>query len=175
MLLALLGFARGPARSDRVTLTVDRAQVIGISHLQLGVTHTQHSADAWNNPAAVSRARGLLHEAVVYQNQHIMGWGADNPEKSPGQLRLRQPRRARGADARHRGDARDHAVLRARLDEGRAGGLDRLVEARARRPTRRTSATSPQLAAAVAKRYPDVRYFQVWNELKGFWRPALHR
>ena len=25
------------------------------------------------------------------------------------------------------------------------------------------------ICAAVAQRYPDVKYFQVWNEFKGFW------
>ncbi len=31
------------------------------------------------------------------------------------------------------------------------------------------------LAAAVARRYPTVEYFQVWNELKGFFDPATNR
>ena len=85
LLVALLGFARGSVRADRVTLTIDRAKVVGVSHLRLGVTHTQYTADSWNNPAAVSRARGFLSHAAVFQNQHIMGWGARNPEATPGQ------------------------------------------------------------------------------------------
>ena len=32
-----------------------------------------------------------------------------------------------------------------------------------------------QLSAQVAQRYPDVKYFQVWNELKGFYNNALNR
>ena len=31
------------------------------------------------------------------------------------------------------------------------------------------------LAKQVALRYPDVQYFQVWNELKGFWNDSLNR
>ncbi len=84
LLPALLGFARSTIRADRVTLTIDRARVVGVSHLRLGVTHTQYTADSWSNPAAVSRARGLLSYAAVLQNQHLMGWGARNPEATPG-------------------------------------------------------------------------------------------
>ena len=32
-----------------------------------------------------------------------------------------------------------------------------------------------RLSAEVAKRYPDVRHFLVWNELKGFWNAAANR
>ncbi len=31
------------------------------------------------------------------------------------------------------------------------------------------------LCAAVAARYPQVTYFSVWNEMKGFWNPAQNR
>ncbi len=31
------------------------------------------------------------------------------------------------------------------------------------------------LALEVAKRYPDVQYFQVWNEFKGFWDGSKNR
>jgi hypothetical protein len=174
VLLALLGFARGPARSDRVTLTVDRTQVIGISHLQLGVTHTQHSADAWNNPAAVSRARGLLREAVVYQNQHIMGWGADNPEKSPGTYDFGSLD-ARVALMRATGATPVITLCCAPdwMKGGASGSTD--WSKLAQEPDPSHFGDFAQLAARVAKRYPDVRYFQVWNELKGFWRPTLRR
>src|SRR5207245_1228337 len=30
------------------------------------------------------------------------------------------------------------------------------------------------LAAAVARRYPEVKYYQVWNELKGFWNDSAN-
>ncbi|MFD2349436.1 hypothetical protein ACFSTC_08730 [Nonomuraea ferruginea] len=49
-----------------------------------GITHTQYSAD---NEDRVAReaARGILGRVPMLQNQHIMGWGAGNPEPSPGQ------------------------------------------------------------------------------------------
>ena len=36
-------------------------------------------------------------------------------------------------------------------------------------PTPNHYADFAQLAKQIALRYPDVQYFQVWNELKGMW------
>jgi hypothetical protein len=42
-------------------------------------------------------------------------------------------------------------------------------------PTPDHFADFARLAAAVARRYPEVQRFQVWNELKGFWRKDKNR
>jgi hypothetical protein len=174
LLSGVLGFARGPVRADRVTVTIDRAQVEGVSHLRLGVTHTQYSADSWNNRAAVSRARGVLSDAAPLQNQHIMGWGAGNPEKSPGQYDF-SSLDARVALMRATGATPVITLCCAPdwMKGGQPGATDwsKLAEA----PLPSHFADFAALSAAVAQRYRDVRYFQVWNELKGFWRPSEHR
>ena len=174
LLLALVGFTRGAVRADRVTLTIDRAKVVGVSHLRLGVTHTQYTADSWNNPAAVSRARNVLSDTVVFQNQHIMGWGARNPEPTPGHYDFGSLDR-RVALMRATGATPVITLCCAPdwMKGGQPGATDwsKLAEA----PLPSHFADFAALSAAVAKRYPQVRYFQVWNELKGFWRPAEHR
>ena len=152
--LGMLGFARGPVRADRVTLTIDRAKVEGVSRLQLGATHTQFSADAWNDPAAVTRARGVLSTAAIVPEPAHHGLGRGQPGDVAGTVRLQQPRRARRLDAGDRRDAGDHPVLRARLDEGRPGGSDRLVASSQTAPLPSHFADFAALAAAVAKRYP---------------------
>ena len=49
-----------------------------------GFTHTQFSADE-GDASAVGRVEGLLSkDAGLPQNQHIMGWGAGNPEPVEG-------------------------------------------------------------------------------------------
>jgi hypothetical protein len=55
---------------------------------------------------------------------------------------------------------------------GSAGETDwnRLAEA----PLPEHYADFAALAAVIAKRYPDVHHFMVWNELKGFWNEALN-
>ena len=49
-----------------------------------GFTHTQFSADE-GAPAATARVRGLLKaDGGTAQDQAIMGWGADNPNRPRG-------------------------------------------------------------------------------------------
>ena len=175
ILAALVGFSRGPAGAERVTvITVDRQSVLGTSRLQLGVTHTQHSADSGNNSSAVARARGLLKVIGTFQNQHIMGWGAGNPELSPGHYDF-ATLDARVALMRATGATPVITLCCAPdwMKGGTPGQTDwsKLAEA----PSPLHFADFARLAAAVAKRYPSVRYFQVWNELKGFYRASLHR
>ncbi|MBZ9639163.1 xylan 1,4-beta-xylosidase [Streptomyces sp. PSKA30] len=142
-----------------------------------GFTHTQFSADE-GSTAATARVQGLLKTTSLPQNQHIMGWGADNPEPVKGRY--------------------DFAALDRRVDFVRTSGGTPVItlccapdwmkggEAGAGNTDWSQSAleTAPDpehyddfaaLAATVAKRYPDVRHFIVWNEFKGFWNDAEHR
>ncbi|MFD5571358.1 GH39 family glycosyl hydrolase [Streptomyces cadmiisoli] len=142
-----------------------------------GFTHTQFSAD--EGPAgATARVSERLSGDRLPQNQHIMGWGADNPEPVEGRY--------------------DFAALDRRVDFVRASGGTPVItlccapdwmkggEAGADNTDWSRSAleTAPDpehyadfaaLAATVAKRYPDVRHFIVWNEFKGFWNDTEHR
>jgi hypothetical protein len=145
-----------------------------VSRLRLGVTHTQYTADPWNDAQAVACAEGMLAQQPVLQNQHIMGWGAKNPQPAPGVFdfssldqRLDLIRRTQGIPVITLCCAPDW------MKGGRPGETDwrRLKEAPAPRHYRDFAA----LAAAVARRYPDVRHFQVWNELKGFWDHRRNR
>ncbi|MBV7695284.1 xylan 1,4-beta-xylosidase [Streptomyces sp. TRM70350] len=142
-----------------------------------GFTHTQFSADE-GPAAAVGRVRASLRQSALPQNQHIMGWGADNPEPVKGRY--------------------DFAALDRRVDFVRASGGTPVItlccapdwmkggEAGAENTDWSQAAleTAPRpehyadfaaLAATVAKRYPDVRHFIVWNEFKGFWNDAEQR
>ncbi|MFK0295549.1 hypothetical protein ACIQU6_34470 [Streptomyces sp. NPDC090442] len=48
-----------------------------------GFTHTQYSTDH-GAPEATRGAADLLSARPLPQNQHIMGWSAENPEPKPG-------------------------------------------------------------------------------------------
>ena len=140
----------------------------------LGVTHTQFSADSWFAADAVRRAEQNLRELAPLQNQHLMGWGALNPEPSPGRYDWSS------LDARVDLMRRTGATMVLTLccapdwmKGGRAGTTDwdKLEVA----PVAEHFADFARLAATAAARYPDVTYFQVWNELKGFYDPETNR
>jgi hypothetical protein len=142
--------------------------------LAVGVTHTQYSIDSWDDETANASARAVLTATASYQNQHIFGWGALNPQPSPGVFdwssldrRMELIRSTGGTPVITLCCAPDW------MKGGRPGQTDW---------TRLEAAPSPEhyadfaaLAAAVARRYRDVRHFQVWNELKGFWNQRLQR
>jgi hypothetical protein len=143
------------------------------AELGFGLTHTEYSADHGGS-AAKRSAAGLLSERPLPQNQAIMGWGADNPEPSPGTY--------------------DFGELDDRVDLIRASGGTPVITLccapdwmKGGKPgatdwSRLEAAPAPDhfddfaaLAATVARRYPDVRHFIVWNEFKGFWNDGRQR
>ncbi|NYI08123.1 GH39 family glycosyl hydrolase [Allostreptomyces psammosilenae] len=138
-----------------------------------GITHTQYSAE-FGDEAAVDDARELLAGETLVQNQHIMGWGAMNPEPSPG--------------------VHDFAALDARMEIVRATGGHPVITLCCAPDWMKGGepgstdwdlievAVAPEhfddfaeLAATVARRYPEVRDFIVWNEFKGFWNDSENR
>jgi hypothetical protein len=157
-----------------VTVWIDPLRPIGISQLAMGVTHTQYSLDGWGDPTAVAAGKQVLRASTVFQNQHLMGWGADNPEPWPGvyrwaslDSRVKLMRDTGGTMVLTLCGAPDW------MKGGTAGSTDWSKLDRA--PTPGHYGDFARLAQRTALRYPDVRYFQVWNELKGFYNPALNR
>jgi hypothetical protein len=163
----------GPAASAHAGVRVVRAAAAA-PVFQLGVTHGHQSIDAAGDMTGNAAAERVLSTTVSLQNQHIMGWGADNPEPSPGQYNFSS------LDARialiRRTNGQPVITLCCSPDwmkGGAAGTTDwsRLEVA----PTPDHFDDFAALAAKVALRYPNVTNFQVWNELKGFWNSTLNR
>ncbi|WP_236052124.1 GH39 family glycosyl hydrolase [Nonomuraea cypriaca] len=139
-----------------------------------GITHTQYSAD--NEPeAVVEQARGVLGRIPLLQNQHIMGWGVGNPEPSPGQFNFRDlDRRLKFMSSSRGMPIITLCCAPDWMKGGQAGRTDWSKN--------HTVAPKPEhfddyakLAVQVAKQYPTVKHFMVWNEFKGFWNTSTNR
>ncbi len=141
---------------------------VGKTQLDFGVTFTQQTLRSDQNPEAVKSAKAILSRVAHYQNVHIMGWGTSNPEPSPGAFDWASLDR-RMAIVRETGGIPVITLCCAPdwMKGGTAGETDwkHLTVA----PTPEHFKDFAELARQVALRYPDVRYFQVWNEFKGFW------
>ncbi|MGE0297349.1 GH39 family glycosyl hydrolase [Pseudonocardia sp.] len=131
-----------------------------------GFTHTQFSADH-GEPEAVTAIVGALAQQPLVQVQPIMGWGAGNPEPSPGMYdfesldsRMDFIRRSAGVPVITLCCAPDW------MKGGQAGHTD--WDEIETAPLPQHFADFAELSAVIARRYPDVRHFMVWNELKGF-------
>lgn len=137
-----------------------------------GMTHTQYSADS-DAPGAAAAQRQLAGQRLL-QNQHIMGWGALNPEPRPGAYDFASLDRRIGL-IRRTGGVPIITLCCAPdwMKGGRPGQTDwdRLEVA----PVREHWDDFAELARRVAQRYPDVRHYVVWNELKGFFDDRRHR
>jgi hypothetical protein len=143
--------------------------------LLTGITHTQYSADASGDTAAIAGAKATIAAGGnCLENQHLMGWGSENPEPSPGVYNFAS------LDTRmsliHSTGGTPVLTLCCAPDwmkGGTAGATDwsKLDIA----PTADHFQDFAALAKTVAQRYPDVLHYQVWSELKGFWNAGLNR
>ncbi|MBB3061761.1 xylan 1,4-beta-xylosidase [Microbulbifer rhizosphaerae] len=163
VMLSLPVFAGGPTDAPDTTA----------AEFQLGVTHERHSADWWGDEEAVADAKRILSSVGPLQNQHLMGFGAVNPWPE------------------QHSDERDWQSLDERIELiEETGGTPVITLCCApgwmtpggedwpdkyEAPQPQFYGDYAQLAAEAAQRYPQVTYFQVWNEFKGFWNNEANR
>ncbi|MEU2425461.1 xylan 1,4-beta-xylosidase [Streptomyces sp. NPDC007851] len=143
-----------------------------------GFTHTQYSADEGSTTATERVGNLLAKDAGLAQNQAVMGWGADNPEPVKGRYDFGALDRR--VDFMRKSGATPVLTLCCSPDwmkGGRAGvdNTDWSQAALETAPTPDHYQDYADLAATVARRYPDVRHFIVWNEFKGFWNDSAAR
>ncbi|MFC3577332.1 xylan 1,4-beta-xylosidase [Streptomyces yaanensis] len=142
-----------------------------------GFTHTQYSADEGDG-SATARVEDLLSGTGVPENQHVMGWGAGNPEPVKGRYDFQEMDR-RIDFIRESGGTPVITLCCAPdwMKGGKSGAdnTDWSQSALETAPTPDHYKDFAALAATVAKRYPDVRHFVVWNEFKGFWNNSKAR
>ncbi|MCK2220246.1 xylan 1,4-beta-xylosidase [Actinomadura sp. ATCC 31491] len=146
-----------------------------------GFTHTGVSA---NNitPAFERTVAESLSRTPMLQNQHIMGFGALNPQPSRNDYfwedldsRTNFMKESGGTQILTLCCAPDWMKGGPEGPTSQEGWEAHLEDA----PYPEHYDDFAKLAATVAERYRDVQYFMVWNEFKGFWpnhsRPADYK
>ncbi|MEU2868247.1 xylan 1,4-beta-xylosidase [Streptomyces olivoreticuli] len=162
------GGTGGPGGSDG-----DRGG--GRTALGFGFTHTQYSADHGDDGARDAAAKRLAASPMP-QNQHIMGWGVDNPEPRPGSYNFGDLDR-RVALMRKTGAPPVLTLCCAPdwMKGGTAGKTNWAQKSLEMAPLASHYKDFAQLAGVIAKRYPDIHHFVVWNEFKGFFDESRNR
>lgn len=164
--LDTFGYAVGP-----VIVKVDRSIPVGTSHFRIGVTFTGRR---WTNgePKAVQRAKDLLANGLNLMNQHITIFGVGDPEPRPGvydwrslDKRMALIRSMHGTPVITLCCAPGWMNSIGQTSPRRTGPYSWAVG----RVTSNHIKDYAELCKKVALRYPDVKYFQVWNEFKGYW------
>ncbi len=173
---AIMLFLAAPAYPGRVVVVkVDRSTPVGISHFSIGVTLTGRR---WTNgnPEAVQRAKALLASGLKLINQHITIFGAEDPEPRPGvydwrslDKRMALIRSMHGVPVITLCCAPGWMNTIGQTEPRRTGPYSWAVG----RVTSSHIKDYAELCKKVALRYPDVKYFQVWNEFKGYYDKAL--
>ncbi len=137
-----------------------------------GFTHTGVSANNVTQEFEQAVA-GNLAGTPMLQNQHIMGFGALNPEPYPGQYfwedldsRMNVMRQSRATPVITLCCAPDWMKGGPEGPTEESAWGEHLEDA----PYPEHFDDFAKLSAAVATRYKDVKYFMVWNEFKGFWK-----
>jgi len=165
-----------PCHGDpiRVSVSVDRSKPCGASAFDTGAFIAQHCLDGWFDAGANAAAEEIIKKSCGYGCVAIFGWGSGNPEPSPGVY--------------------DWASLDFKVSLLRKMGLTPVITL-CGAPNWMTGgapgttdwqhfcdAPLPDhvddfaaLCAAVARRYPDVKHYLVWNEFKGMWNQPEHR
>lgn len=175
-----------------VSVVVDRSSPIGRSHFSPGMTHTDNSLvypGGNNDLAAITNVKSLMSRALVFQNSPIMGWGLPDPWPDPS---TPEPTDWAALDARVSLIISTGGIpvitlceapwwMKGELQpDGKTLVLTQADEWSARAFSSRILDDKMgawlHLVQRVAERYMappyNVRYFLVWNELKGYYDPV---
>lgn len=189
----LLTFCSNAATSS-VKVAVDFSSPAGTSQFSPGISHVDTTLSyPWedNNLAAVNNAKSLIKRAIPYENTPIMAWGIDDPWPDPSQA---EPSDWNSLDKRMRLIIDTGGIPVITLSEApwwmkgelQSDGTTQLVSeseewsdiAYSARILDNKMDAWLHLVQRVAERYMvppyNVRYFQVWNELKGYYNPITN-
>ena len=176
---------------EQVKVHIDRTKIASISHFQPGISDVDTSLfTPWNgnNEHAVQKVQTLIRDGIAMVNEHIMGWGADDPWPDPNKM---EPDNWETLDKKMQMVVTTGTTAVLTLceapwwmkcylkNDGSTALLSRSDDFTAMAYSSRILDNKMDdwlhLVQRVAERYMvppyNVRYFQVWNELKGYYNP----
>ena len=177
-----------------VNVDIDLSSAITTSRFSTGLTLVDNTLNyPWGNNylSAVNNVKSLMKHALRYVDTPIMGWGVDDPWPDPSQA---EPGNWRSLDNRLQQIVETGAIPVITLNEApwwmkgqlQSDGTTRLIAqseewsdvAYAARILDNEMGAWLHLVQRIAERYMvvpyNVRYFQVWNELKGYYDPITN-
>ena len=180
--------------NSAIRVTVDHSSPAGISQFSPGISLIDDSLNyPWNNndPGAINNVKSLIGQSIPFENMPIMAWGAPDPWPDPSQPepgdwgylddRLQLIHQTGGIPVITLSEA--PWWMKGQLEPD---GSTRLLQqsdewsdiAYSSRILDNKMGAWLQLVQRVAERYMvapyNVRYFQVWNELKGYYNPITN-
>ena len=169
-MIAVLVMGHLPAQAQ-VSVTVDPSKTVGVSKMRIGITPTHEDLDTLKgrNDRAVERAKKhLVNGNINLFNVHIMGWGGGNPCPKLGRYEFASLDRRMAFYRSMKGEI----VITFCTAPGwmKPSGQDWKMNDKVARKHWQAFA---ELCVRIAKRYPDVKHFQIWNELKGWWKNGI--
>lgn len=151
-----------------VSIETNRSRSTFTSTFQIGVSHVDNSLHPeWGkNAADMERMMDYLQDGNInFQNIHIMGWGPGNPNPAPGVYDWSNLDAFVGRVQKvHNAEV----VLTLCTAPGwmKTSGEDWNMTDKVAEEHYDDFA---ELCSLIGKRYADVKYFQIWNEQKGWW------
>jgi len=176
--------------NSAISVTIDHSSPAGISQFSPGISLVDGSPNN-NDPGAISNVKSLIKQGISFENTSIMAWGVDDPWPDPSQA---DPSNWSSLDKNLQLILQTGGIPVITLSEApwwmkgqlEPDGSTRLLQqsdewsdiAYSSRILDNKMDAWLKLVQRVAERYMvppyNVRYFQVWNELKGYYDPITN-
>ena len=148
-----------------------------VSQFKTGTTLVQETL--FGDPVSIQNAQNVIYGSNSFVNQHLMGWGTLNPEPVDNQYNLGSLEGRIGASSGVVKDA-ENIVLTACcapdwMKGGQAGNTDWSALEVAPLPQHYQDYADLVVHVVQQPEFQNIKYIQVWNEMKGFWNLSLNR
>ncbi|HSW89882.1 MAG TPA: carboxypeptidase-like regulatory domain-containing protein [Patescibacteria group bacterium] len=185
-----------PLPPSDVTASVNLSGSPTVSKLHIGVTHTQESINSGGDATAINAGKALLSTVAQYENQHIMGFGANNLWDDPSTDPVNWNWSSLDTRVKLMRDTGSVPILTLfgaptwMVDptwySGKYNGSNTDWGQLTLAPLDVYESDFAYMVGQIVSRYngttlddtgtpfPKIEYFQVWNEMKGFWDRSVN-